>query len=66
VYSAIGGVSCIYDESGQTLVAGASCSDVPLACGHDNNTFCMTAGQSIDLSKECDVSALPSTCPPPP
>jgi len=66
IYVAIGGQSCIYDASGQTLLSGADCSDVPLACGHDNNTFCMTGGQSINLSMQCDTSTLPSTCPPPP
>jgi hypothetical protein len=66
VYLTISSLSCVYDDSGQTLLSGADCSDVPLACGHGNDTFCMTGGQSIELSKECDVTALPSTCAPPP
>ena len=54
----LGGLVCVYDNSGQQLLSGTSCSDVPLACGD----FCMTGGQSIDPSKECDLSTLPPTC----
>jgi len=53
-----GGVICVYDDSGQQLLSATSCSDIPLACGD----FCMTGGQSIDPSKECDLSTLPPTC----
>jgi hypothetical protein len=54
----LGGVVCVYDDSGQHLLSATSCSDVPLACGD----FCMTGGQSIDPSKECDLSTLPPIC----
>jgi hypothetical protein len=54
----LGGLVCVYDNSGQQLLSGTSCSDVPLACGD----FCMTGGQSIDPSTECDLSTLPPTC----
>jgi hypothetical protein len=53
-----GALICVYDSSGQALVFGKTCSDVPLACGG----FCQTGGQSLDVEKECDTTALPATC----
>jgi hypothetical protein len=57
----LGSLTCVYDQSGQKLLSAASCTDVPLSCG--DNSFCMTGGQSLNVDNDCDVSALPRTCP---
>jgi len=52
--------TCVYDGSGQHLISATTCSDIAEFC--DNTSSCVSAGSGVDVSKTCDVSALPKTC----
>jgi hypothetical protein len=55
------GLSCVYDGTGQTLLAATACSDVESYCA--GTQFCASGGANIDPSTACDLRTLPNACP---
>ena len=52
--------TCVYDSTGQVLLAGLDCSDYPAFC--DSSAFCIQAGAAISADMECDIPKLPTHC----